>query len=99
MSGHGAHIAVFGSDDADLSCCARACRRGTALTGHSQPGNRWLTPPVMGQAARMTSSDLWAAETAERYDETSAEQCSADWSGGPFTNDSESHVSTWCKPV
>ncbi|MEV7630762.1 class I SAM-dependent methyltransferase, partial [Actinoplanes sp. NPDC089786] len=27
------------------------------------------------------------------------EQRSADWSGGPFNSDSESHVSTWCKPV
>jgi SAM-dependent methyltransferase len=34
--------------------------------------NGWLIDATIGKGAPMTTSDLWDAETAERYDETSA---------------------------
>ncbi|HET6626669.1 MAG TPA: hypothetical protein VFG63_09785, partial [Nocardioidaceae bacterium] len=37
-----------------------------------RPQNGCTARVIMGEAASMTSSDLWDAETAERYDETSA---------------------------
>ena len=34
--------------------------------------NRWIGAPLVGKAGAMTTSDLWDADAAARYDETSA---------------------------
>jgi hypothetical protein len=40
--------------------------------------NGWPVPSTVGEAGSMTSSDLWDAEAAERYDETSAHMFAPD---------------------
>jgi SAM-dependent methyltransferase len=49
------------------------CRsRHSPLESRVDTENRWSARAIIGEAALVTSSDLWDAETAERYDETSA---------------------------
>src|SRR3954454_25332790 len=49
------------------------CRsRHSPLESRVDTENRWSARAIIGEAASVTSSDLWDAETAERYDETSA---------------------------
>src|SRR4051812_12865744 len=60
-----------------VTCHGQNVRMSAALGTHRESRvpsrkNRWSARAIIGDAALVTSSDLWDAETAERYDETSA---------------------------